>query len=260
MTPDQMHRAEQHAALMAVTHSLTAAERTLFLGKVARRYPRLDGAGVADVLDLTTDHDMFLDKTEPFYEKFGGHLPEGAGHATILAVHAIIILELELTPARVTCFLQRAGVLEAPRYPEVEVGLWAHADRVQVQSGSIGVRPSDGNHLLLMARAEQGMRAAGIPESEITEFRASVRRTETPGFSRNVADIAKWVTLADKYTEMPRKAYDPMDDLAVVLAWASAEPGDPDYQALDNLRSHLDMRAPETVKASLSPFFGREAR
>jgi hypothetical protein len=257
MTPEQMQRLERDASLMAVAHSLTAAERVLFLGKVARRYPRLLGADVADVLDFTNDYDEFLDQTEPFFERFDAQMPDVPG--VIFAAHVIIVMGWKLTPGRVWSLLQRAGAVDAPRYPEVEVGLWVHEH-------DLGGGPctADANEALLRARAEQGLRAAGISESEITEFRESVRLrpgslTLQLGLQWNVADIAKWVTLVDRFTEMPRKVYDPIHDLAVVLHWASAEPGDPDDQALANLRSHLDMRAPETIEASLNSFFGKEA-
>jgi hypothetical protein len=248
-----MQAEERNSQLTAVAHALTEAERAMFLGKVARKYPRLDGAHVDDVLDITTDHDMFLDKTEPFYERFGAQLPETG--AVTFALHVIILMGWTLTPGRVWSILQRAGVVEAPRYPEVEAGLWVH-------ERDLGGGPcrADANGLLLTARAEQGMRAAGIPESEITEFRRLVRHTEDVRFSHNVADIAAWVTLVDRFTAMPRKVYDPTDDIAVVLAWLKMHGVDaPVRPAMDNLHSHLDMRSAETIKSSLSPFYGREA-
>lgn len=266
MTAGQMREAERDAALMAVAHSLTTAERVLFLGKVARDYPRLRGADVADVLDLTTDHDMFLDRTEPFFERFADQVP--GTPALIFAVHLIILMGWGLTPARVWVVLQRAGVVDPPRYPEVEVGLRAYDDRVPVQSGSIGVSAPDANHLVLKARAEQGMRAAGVPESVITGFRESVRPTGIPGYGQNMADIARWVTLVDGYTPMPRKVYDPVGDLAVVvmfaelhaqaLGLADSPDGSQVATAVANLRSHLDLRSVETAKSSLAAFFGRE--
>jgi hypothetical protein len=252
MTPQQMEAEERHAALMAVAHSLNGDEQMTLLRDVGNRWPHLHGATVADVLDYTTDYDEFLGQTELFFERFADQLPDTGprGYATIIAAHAIILLGLELTPARVAYFLQRAGVIEAPRYPEVEVGLLAYTElRAHV----------DANHLLLMARAEQGMRAAGVPEDEITEFRTTVRRHDIPGFSRNVADIAAWVTLVDRYTELPCRVYDPTDDIAVILSWLTMHGVDaPVRPAMSNLRSHFDMRAPETIKASLLSFFGRD--
>lgn len=256
MTPEQMRREEQHGQLMAVAHSLTAAERVLFLGKVTRRYSRLEGAEVADVLDLTSDHDMFLDQTEPFFERFEAQMPDDVHYAPLYAAHVIILMGWQLTPGRVWFIMQRAGVVDAPRFPEVEAGLVA---RLDPHEGNPGF-PLDLNHLVLKAKAEQGMRAAGIPEDVITEFREGVRATGTPGFNPNVGDIARWVTLVDRYTEMPRRVYDPTDDLAVLLHWASCMGGvmDPEIRPhLANLRSHMDFRAPETIKASLLPFYGR---
>jgi hypothetical protein len=246
MTPEQMRREEEDGQLMAVAHSLTEAERTAFLGKVTRTYPRLNGADVADVLELTADHDMFLDRTEPFFEKFEAQMPDGVHYAPRFAAHVIILLDRELTPGRVWSVMQRAGVVDAPRYPDVEVGLIA----------TVSSDAGDGNHLLVKARAEQGMRAAGIPEHEITEFRSSVRATGIPGYGQNMADIAKWVTLVDRYTEMPRKFYDPTDDIAVILAAAAGTELN-DLPEMANLRSHLDMRAAETIKSSLLTAYGR---
>lgn len=246
---------ERHAALMAVAHSLTTADQILLLGKVARDYPRLQGADVADVLDLTSDYDMFLDRTEVFFERYADQVPDTP--ALIFAAHAVILLGRGLAPARVWSFLQRAGVVDPPRYPEVEVGL--HAGEPFIE------QPADANTVTLRARAEQGMRAAGIPEAVITEFRESVRQTDIPGQQFNVGDIARWVTFTDRFTPMPRKVYDPVDDLAVVLAWAAWSAGGPDRpgavrveQALANLRSHLALRSVETARASLAAFFGRE--
>jgi hypothetical protein len=251
---------ERHAALMAVSCTLTAAEQVSFLGHAVRMWPRMEGATVADVLDYTTDYDMYLAKTEAFFEKFAEQMPDDLNYAPRIVAHVILILGLPLTPGRVLSFLQRAGVVDPPRFPEVEVGL--HASRPAPGLVNFGHTP-DANHLLLMARARQGLRAAGTGENVITEFRETVRRyDDKPGYSRNAADIAKWVTLVDRYTEMPRRVYDPTDDIALVLgavasdagAWASpAEIG----QALRNLRSHLDMRAPETIKSSLCGFYGK---
>jgi hypothetical protein len=257
LTAERTQSEDRHVALMAVAHSLSAFERVSFLGKAVRQWPRFDGAMVADVLDATVDHDMFLDKTEPFFERFSDQIPPYEGnYAAIFAVHAVIIMGLELSPARVAYFLQRAGVIEAPRYPDVQVGLWAHdGDQGDIR---------DANHLLLMARAEQGMRAQGVPEHVITEFRSAVRATSLPGYSRNVADIAAWVTLTDRYTPLPRKVYDPADDLAALVSYMHgkfiASPGyGPAGVALDNLRSHLDVSTPETIRVSLAALLGKEA-
>jgi hypothetical protein len=245
---------ERHAALMAVQGALTEAERVLLLGNAVRRFgPRMDGAGVADVLDITTNHDMFLAETEPFLERFAPQLPQDAPLGA--AMHAVILLKRELTPARVISLLQRAGVMEAPHFPEVEAGLWVYE--------ACHERQVDANHLLIKARAEQGMRAAGVPERVITQFRESVRKTGIPGFSRNAADIAVWVTLVDRYTPMPRKVYEPVHDLAVILNCSHRDygMGGHDFQqALANLRSHLDLRAVETAEAGLNGFFGRAER
>lgn len=254
MTPDQAQGYERDAALMAVAHALTDAQSVECMHRF-KDVTGLSPAGmtVADVLDCTTDHDMFLDQTEPFLERFARQMPQDVPLSA--ALHAVILLGKTLTPGRVIALLQRAGMTEVPRYPEVEVGL-------RVRESDLGgvAQVSDANHLVLKARAEQGMRAAGVPEAGITEFRASVRETGIPGFSRSAADIAAWVTLVDRTTAMSRKVYDPVHDLAVVLAWADFL-GGPDggevRLSLDNLRSHLDMRDVETIKSSLFPFHGK---
>jgi hypothetical protein len=244
---------ERNAALRAVQHALTAEETAQFMDEAARTWPmfRQEGYTVADVLDHTLNYDEFLEHTEPFYHRFASQLPQDV--RTGAAVHAFIILGRVLAPARVISLLQRAGMTAPPRFPEVEVGLLARE----------GFK-ADANHLLLRVRAEQGMRAAGVPESLITEFRASLRETGECGYSPNVADIARWVTFTDRYTALPRKIYDPVPDLATVLASAAAgnllADSDPSGQvgaALASLRAHLDMLTPETIAACLYPFFGR---
>lgn len=254
MTLDQMQADERRAALMALQHALDPGERVLFMAKAIRRWPIFEAEGVtpADVLDYTDDYDEFLNETEPFFEQFADQLPDNVSLRS--AAHVLILLGKKLTPARVIALVQRAGMTEVPRYPEVEVGIIATV-------GGLRAELVDANHLLLMARAEQGLRAAGIPEHVITEFRNSVRQPATPGYSRNAADIACWVTFVDRWTEMPRKVYEPTRDLAVVVAWADLL-GGPDggevRLSLDNLRSHLDMRAVETIDASLRSFYGKE--
>lgn len=251
MNTEVQEHEERHAALMAVASALTEGESTALLYDIGNRWPHLHGATVADVLDYTTDYDMFLDQTEPFFEKFGGQLPQDVRLSA--ALHVIILLGRELTPGRVWSVLQRAGMADPPRYPDVEAGLIA----------SVSPDAGDGSHLLVKARAEQGMRAAGVPEHEIAEFRAGIRATGIPGYGQNMADIARWVTLVDCYTELPRRHYDPTDDLAVVLAHlhkTGVMGGGDAGVALDNLRSHLDMRAPETVKSSLLTVYGKEIR
>jgi hypothetical protein len=110
MTPDQMQRAERDAALNAVAHALTMKERQQFLAAVARQWPRLVGAHVNDVLEYTTDYDLFLGQTEPFYAQLPVDFP--GGPAVIFALHALIILGQPLTTTRVLKLLIRAGVID----------------------------------------------------------------------------------------------------------------------------------------------------
>ena len=246
---------ERNAALQAVQGALTAAEREQFMDSAIRRWPRFEAEGVtpADVLDYTASYDEFLEATEPFFERFASQLPQGVSLRP--AVHAVILLGKALTPGRVIALLQRAGMTKVPRYPDVEAGLWAFEPEVY---GGVRQPPRDASSGMVMARAEQGMRAQGVPEHAITQFRGAVRHTGDQDYPRNMADVAGWVTLVDRVTPFPQVPYDPSHDLATVLAWAHALPRDPDGQALANLRSHLDLRSAETAEASLRAFFGRE--
>lgn len=255
MTPDQMQRAERYASLMAVTSALRREDRVAFMNAVDKCWPRLRGAQVADILDMTTDRDMFLGQTEPFFEKFADQLPGGVSYAASFAAHVVIILGRPLTPGRVIVLLQRAGTVAPPRYPDVKVSVWTK---------TLGPY-TDANYVMLQARAEQGMRAAGVPEDLLTEFRSSVRRTGVPGFSRNAADVAAWVTLTDEPIDMPRARYNPTDDLAVLVMFAELNnlvlkpsPAESQVaQALANLRTHLDLSSVETVAYQLEAYFGK---
>src|ERR1700722_17978771 len=114
MTPAEMDRAERDAALIAGAHALTVEEREQFLAKTSR-WRGMDGAGVADVLDLTVEHDEFLGQTETFYARLApGALP--AGPALIFALHALIILGRPLTVAAVKQLLVKAGITDDDSY------------------------------------------------------------------------------------------------------------------------------------------------
>lgn len=94
--------------LLAIDRSLTAGERAQALAYVRDHWPRLVGAQVADVLEHTTDYDMFLDQTEPFFEAHTGELSEAPNTA---ALHTLILLGRELTVANVAKVLLAAGLL-----------------------------------------------------------------------------------------------------------------------------------------------------
>ena len=55
-------------ALLAVARALTEDETRQLLANTAARWPRCAGADVADILDLTDNHGLFLETTEPFFE------------------------------------------------------------------------------------------------------------------------------------------------------------------------------------------------
>jgi hypothetical protein len=113
MTPEQTDRERgerQHQALMALTRALTPDEMAAILAR-SNGWPGMDGAGVADVLDMTVDYDEFLAETEPFYEAH--HRELGDNYGTVYAVHALILLRRPLTVESVLELLTRAG-LRAP--------------------------------------------------------------------------------------------------------------------------------------------------
>jgi hypothetical protein len=236
MTDDR----ERDAALTAVAHALTAEEREQFLAYVRAHWPRLVGADVADVLEHTTDYDRFLDQTEPFFEKCGDHLPDTPG--LIFAAHVLIILGRHLTPGSVLALLQQAGVVDAPLYPDVRVSL-------RLEDGA------DANALLVVGRAEQALRAHAVGERLITQFRGSVRWTGQPGMAYALADVARWVTLADTWEEPVVAPYDPVRDLAVLVVEASklsgAMLGPTGYDALNNLRHSIGLDSADEAEAHL---------
>jgi hypothetical protein len=53
---------------LAVQEALSYEERKKFLANTVRDNPRLQGAKVADVLDILCDHNTYLDLVEPMYE------------------------------------------------------------------------------------------------------------------------------------------------------------------------------------------------
>jgi hypothetical protein len=111
MTPEQGHREpgheRQHEALMAVTRALTENEAAVIIARAAR-WPGMDGAGVADVLDHTVDQDEFLNRTEPFFMAHDKDFDSDYGPA--YAAHALILLGRELTVEAVRELLARAAV------------------------------------------------------------------------------------------------------------------------------------------------------
>ena len=80
-------------ALLAVARALTEDEQRDLMAVTAARWPRLDGADPADVLDLTDNADMFLDVRGLRY-----------------AAHALIILARPLTGPAVLDIVRRAGL------------------------------------------------------------------------------------------------------------------------------------------------------
>jgi hypothetical protein len=116
LSAQRMQAEEQHAALMAVAHALTAAQQLAVCAEASRRWPRMQGAKTADILDITVDHDMFLGQTEPFFTGHGAEMPDGLNYAPLFAAHALILLGRDLTVPAVTALLVRAGCADAPDY------------------------------------------------------------------------------------------------------------------------------------------------
>ena len=166
MTPDQMHREEQHAALMAVQHALTADETARFMDGAIRRFPAFEAEGVtpADVLDYTANYDAFLGLTEPFYEQHEAELP--AVPARIFALHALVILGERLTVSRVLKLLFRAGVLDEEHEAKIR-NLLAEEVAVEMMRAwglEYGTEPNmpelDPDRALLLARHAMSRLAA----------------------------------------------------------------------------------------------------
>jgi hypothetical protein len=137
MTPERMQREEQHGALTAVAHALTAAEREQFLARTLR-WPGMDGADVADILDMTVNSDQFLNLTEPFFLQYDDQLPDEVNYAAAYAAHALIILDRPLTLPALLALLERAGVIDAPDDKPAAPGAVA-AELAEVLMSGFGV-------------------------------------------------------------------------------------------------------------------------
>ncbi len=111
--------------LVLIQESLTEDETRQFLADARDRWPNLAGAHVADILEHTTSYDMFLDKTEPFFEAHEGQMPPGCPNTA--ALHALIILGGELSMDRLLRLLAHAGLVPqaadeiAGEFPRTEV-------------------------------------------------------------------------------------------------------------------------------------------
>jgi hypothetical protein len=144
---------ERHAALMAVAHALTEAERSEFLARTSETYPRLRGAEVADVLDLTDDYDMFLDRTEPFFEKYADQTPDSP--AVRFAAHVLILLGLNLTLPALLKLLQRAGVTGEPENILIAGAVVAEVADEMIRSWGLAECSQANAPVLTEARARQ---------------------------------------------------------------------------------------------------------
>lgn len=85
---------EHHAALMAVSRALTGEEAAAVCEEASRRWPRMQGAEVADILDMT---EAFPDWDQ---------LPDFRGNT--MAMHALILLGRKLTLDKVLALVRRA--------------------------------------------------------------------------------------------------------------------------------------------------------
>jgi hypothetical protein len=87
LTIEQAEAGRQRAmtrSALAVEAAMTEEDKARFLGLTAPPGSGLNGAAVADVLDIYADHDECLEWTEPFYDSVAyadvcasiGHVPE----------------------------------------------------------------------------------------------------------------------------------------------------------------------------------------
>jgi hypothetical protein len=108
----RMEREVRDAAtedVLAVDRCLTDDERALFLSRVVTRMPRLDGAHVADILDIWQNCDAFLGLVEPFWGAHEAELWHTRG--AVYAVYAALVLDDgSLKIETVRDLVQRAGL------------------------------------------------------------------------------------------------------------------------------------------------------
>lgn len=121
MTPEQGHREpgheRQHDALMALARALTEDETAVILAKAAR-WPGMNGAGLADIIDHTVEYDEFLNRTEPFFMAHDKDFD--SDYAPAYAAHALILLDRELTVEAVRELMARAEEEAGRRYAAAE--------------------------------------------------------------------------------------------------------------------------------------------
>ena len=108
----RMERERQDARtadVLAIDRSLYDDERARFLAEAYNRMPRLQGAHVADILDIWESADAFLGLVEPFWEAHDEELSRIRG--AVYAVYAALVLDDgSLTIERVRELAQRAGL------------------------------------------------------------------------------------------------------------------------------------------------------
>lgn len=109
MDEDRAAQRLRDRALGAVAAALTPGEcAAMMTAGCGATGMSMGGIEPADLLDYTTDHDMFLDRTEPFFDRYMEWLPSTPG--CIFAVHAIILTGRTLSFLAVLELLQRAGL------------------------------------------------------------------------------------------------------------------------------------------------------
>jgi len=154
--------------LVLLQEALDDEETRQFLAEVARRWPRMAGAHVADVLEHTTDYDLFLDATEPFFDEHEAELFSLPDALPVTAVlHLLIIMGRELTMANLLSVLGTAGLL--PAAPSVL--RWRRVVIENVQAGwsadgadlhYLVFRHPQGNGYLLTRYPRNGQHTADI--------------------------------------------------------------------------------------------------
>lgn len=71
--------------LIAIERTMGVASREQWLARAIEQYPRMDGAKVADVLELLMETDAFLPLIEPYLDGAGAKLADELGGTLVSA-------------------------------------------------------------------------------------------------------------------------------------------------------------------------------
>lgn len=261
---------QQHKALMAVARALTQEEQGLILTK-SRKWPGMAGAEVADVLDLTVDHDEFLSLTEPFLEEHAGEVGDGYGTAYVL--HALVLLGRPLTVEAVRALQQRVR-LDAARYSAASQTALALGDGecVTITHAAVELGYPRGRRPARTAEVLDWLADSGVFTAWIALFFADhgdeLPDDRLPLFSAlALLALGRPLTM-DSVTDLMRRArggdapYDPLHDLAVLVE-AVRRMGGVGFSpavalALANLKKGGLVGGHEEIEARLRELTGRQ--